>query len=238
MNKVIKGSITTALIISGIAVVVGFVVRFQAGRNGADLGASLGTNSGKLVGSIEGFSEAAAAYDAGKKIGLSAEDTESRVANTLSRVEKLEVLVASVKLSDCHKVGTAGDETYAALYLISGEVVVTVDLGKSKVDDSGENLVIILPEPEAELRLDQEKIERKASYIRTVFNGSAEDGYDAYLNSMAALSEKSTEELQNYESIIASAKAAAEKQVKELVGATTINEKNVVILFENIEEEN
>lgn len=234
MNKTLYRSIIFILILSAIAFAIAVSIRLNASMTGSEMGRISGINSGKLAGSIDGLSEAKEAWEEGKQKGLSAEDIVVNLSNSLSQTEKLEVLVASVKVSDLREVG----EKYKALYLIGGEVIVTVDLSQSTIEYNSENSewIICLPEPEAELRMDQDKIEKKASYSKRFLNGSAKDGMEAFYNSMRELSETSVEELSNHDYLIEAAKDSARKQVAELICATMISENDVKIVFDSDEE--
>ena len=166
---------------------------------------------------------------AGKAAGLSAEDTEADIANEIRQVSNLEVLVASVKISDVHSIGSKID--YMALYLLKGEVIFSVDLSEADIVQQGGELIITIPEPTSQLIIDQSQIEKVAEYQKNYFSGSAEAGFDAYLNSMTKVQEASAETLDNYDSLIGAARESAIKQVKQLATSAGVSEKNVVVQF-------
>lgn len=203
-------------------------LRVNANDIGTAMGASMGSLVGKAVGSLEGMTIGSKeGWDAGKDKGLSAEDTTGSIANELKQLNKLEVLVASVKLNDVHSVG----DDYKAIYLLKGEVVFTVDLSKAIIEESDGTLHITLPEPEMEPIIDNNRTEKIAEYQKRFYSGSAEDGLDAYLNSMAKFEEVTKDTLANYDALSESAKNAAKNQVTQLANSVAVNKKNVKIDF-------
>ncbi len=219
----VKGKELLCIIVT-IAFVCAITTRINAYSFGSDLGASAGTAAGRAIGSIEGLTKG---RDAGKTAGLSAEDTDAEIANELQNVEKLEVLVASVKLSDFHTVGKENNPNYAALYLVNGTIVFTVDMGQAKVYSKEGDLHIQLTEPEGTLYIDNSSVDKVGEYQRKFFDGSAEDGFDAYLNTMTKVQTVTEETLGNYNSLRESAVEAAENQVSLLV--QSVSNKTVVV---------
>ena len=138
----------------------------------------------------------------------------AEVANKMRQIENLQVLVASVKLRDFHSIGD--NVAYAALYLAKGDYVFTIDLSEAVIRIGDDELIIELPDPKGKLCIDESSIEKIAEYQQKWFNGSAEDGYYARLNTQKKLREAAEDTLDNYEELFASAKDAGEKQVKRL----------------------
>lgn len=201
-----------------------------AEARGNSLGQKTGTIVGKAIGSLEGITKGREeGIEEGKAAGLSASDTEADMANEIRKAENLEVLVASVKITDFQSIGD--DVDYAALYLLKGEVVFSVDLSQAKIEDQGNGIQITLPLPHGELYIDQSQIDKVAEYQKHFFSGSAQDGFDAYLNSMAKVGETSVETLDNYDFLIEAAKEAAEKQVKQLALSMIVNSRQVNVNF-------
>lgn len=209
------------------------ISRVRAQKIGSRLGEEAGYSAGKFAGSFEAFSDYDKAYEEGKAEGLSANDITEEVANSIKKLEKLEVLAASVKLYDVHSAGREGKNDYKALYLLKGEAVFTVDLSQAEIKKEENTLYIQLPLPEAELTINQEEIEKIAEYQRKFFNGSAEEGFDAYLNSMKKIDTATEETIANYDSMMISAKESAKKQVAQLVSNVTVSQNgtNVEISF-------
>ena len=201
----------------------------NAKNTGTTLGDAVGSGVGKTIGSLEAIYDYKEAYEEGKLEGLNAEDTKVEVAEKIKEIEKLEVLVASAKFKDVHKVG----DTYAALYLLKGDAVFTIDLSKSVIkDNESENtLYIDIPEPELDLIINHSSIEKVADYQKKWFNGSSEDGYDAYINSLTKISENAEECLANYDSLMEEAKESARTQVEEIVNSVSVERRNVAISF-------
>ena len=194
---------------------------------GTTFGQSTGSQVGKFIGYLEAKEDSDKAYEEGKEQGLSAEDTLAEVANKIKEVECLEVLVASVKLNDIHTVG----EEYAALYLLKGDAVFSVDLSKAEIMEKSDGIYIALPPLEMDLLVDQSKIKKVAEYQKRFFNGSSEAGYDAYLNSMAKIIEESEETLVNYDSLKKTAQETAKRQVSQLVNSVAVEKRNVIVTF-------
>lgn len=217
-----------------LAIVLGFVlnIRGKAKSIGNFLGESLGTNAGKVMGSFDALTHYKEAYAEGKEEGLSAKDTTAEVVSKIRELNRLEVLVASVKLNDVHSVGKEDDPDYAALYLLKGNAVFTVDLSKAEIQNGENEISILLPEPEMELIVDQREIKKVAEYQKHYFKGSAEDGFDAYLASMDKIGEQSKNVVANYDELIKMVRESARKQVEQLVGTVRVSESNVKVGFQ------
>jgi len=203
------------------------ILRVNAESMGTTFGQSTGSQVGKFVGSFEALTDYREAYAEGKEQGLSAEDATAEVANKIKEVERLEVLVASVKLNDIHTVG----DDYAALYLLKGDAVFAVDLSKAEITEESDGLHISLPQLEMDLIVDQSKIEKVAEYQKLLFNGSSEAGFDAYLNSMAKIVEESEETLVNYDSLKKTAEETAINQVEQLANSVAVEKRDVIVTF-------
>ena len=146
--------IVFALIVSAIIFMVSQIVQFTYA----------GTHSEETV-----FDAIVKGYNAGKKEGLSAKDTELQMKNTVDEIGKLEVLVANVKIPEYHSVG----QKYAAMYLFRGSAVFTVDLTKANinVNDNNTDIQVLIPKPVAEVRIDNKETERIIHRAAKIFNG-------------------------------------------------------------------
>lgn len=196
---------------------------------GNDVGSTMGRATGKAIGAVAGVTKGSQdGYEAGKAEGLSAEDTKTKISNTIREAANLEVLVASVKLSDIHSVG----DDYKALYLLRGNAVFSVDLGKAIVEERDDGVYITIPQPEMELIIDQSRIKQEAMFQKYKFSGDAESGLDAYINSMKKIVQESSSALSNYDSLIKSAKTAAKKQVEQLANSVAVNQRTVYVSFQ------
>ena len=207
------------------------VLRLNAETMGNKFGQSTGSQVGKLVGSFEATTDYREAYAEGKEQGLSAEDTTVEVANKIKEVQRLEVMVASVKLNDVHEMG----EKYKALYLLKADAIFTVDLGKAEIVEEGEKLHIILPPLELDLIIKQSNIEKVAEYENRFFDGSSKDGFDAYINSMRKIVENSEETVVNYASLKMIAEQNAIRQVKQLANSVAVEKREVTVMFEEVQ---
>lgn len=213
-----------------IACILVFTInlRLNAETMGASFGDAAGARVGKLVGSFEALADYQEAYAEGKEEGLSADDTTAAIASKIKELENLEVLVASVKLNDVHSVGN----DYAALYLLKGDAVFTVDLSKAEIDEKSDGLYITIPKPEMDLIVDESKIKKVAEYQRKLFNGSSEDGFDAYLNFMTKMVSETKQTMVNYDSLMSVAEASAQKQVTQLANSVTTEKRDVFVRFQ------
>lgn len=198
-----------------------------------DIGSSVGSGAGKMtglaVGSYKGVTEGLErGAAAGKEVGLSAEDTTVEIASTVRELGNLEVLVANVEVPDYHEVG----KKYAALYLFRGSAVFSVDLTQASISkaDNGE-VIILLPKPTAAVRINDSETELLAEYQRKFFNGNADDGFQAYLNSLKMVDSISLEKVSNYEMLTKMAEASAKKQVEMISKSVCANCSRITILF-------
>lgn len=215
-----------------ILTLIGFVHTFYLWLTAVSVGSELGSGTGSLVGkAIGSYNGMIDGTKDGKEAGLSAEDTKADIATQLQQVNNLEVLVASVKLEDYHDIGPEGDEKYAALYLVNGNVVFTVDMSQATITSKSGNLHIILPNPVGELYIDQSSIDKAAEYQKTKFSGNAKDGFDAYLNTMKKVQDASEETLNNYDILLDSAKQAAKRQVSLLALAASESYSEITVEF-------
>ena len=235
MGKVIKKLPSYVVLLTACALAACFLVialyyNATATSLGNSIGQETGTLVGKAIGSFEGITKGREEGSAaGKTAGLSARDTEADISNEIRKIENLEVLVASVKINDFHSIGE--NVEYAALYLLKGDVVFSVDLSQADIVVRENGIQITLPLPHGELYIDQSQVEKVAEYQKHFFSGSAEDGFDAYLNSMVKVYEASAETLDNYAVLIEAAKKSAEKQIRQLALSVAINTHQISVDF-------
>ena len=115
MNKlrkiVPKNSLLMVLcVLMGCVMIYVISLRINADNIGEEWGGRAGMLAGRALGSIQGLTVGRAeGNEAGRQAGLSAADTEADISNRLSRVQNLEVLVASVKLNDFHSLQASGN---------------------------------------------------------------------------------------------------------------------------------
>ena len=219
-----------AMILCVAVAVILFSVIIPCYHDADALGNQIGQVEGKAVGLVTGSYKGYTEGDTkGKEDGLKAEDTTATVANRMNEVGDLEVLVAGVSLKNIHTVGAK----YKALYLLAGDAVFTVDMTKVKVSatSNGEMLVVI-PKPEMQVYIDERKTSKLAEWQDPLFNGSAEDGYTAYMNSMTATVEEMRNALSNYDTLMKTAQDSAVKQVTVLVKSICGSDKGIHISIE------
>ncbi len=218
----------------GSATFIIFVLKINAivGKKGSEMGTAIGTTAGRALGSLTGMTDGInEGYEFGKNDGLSAKDTTVTVSNALKGMGNLEVLIASVKIGDVHSVG----EDYKALYLANGNAVFSININEAEVEEKENTLYILLPQPEMALRVNQDKIKQIAVYQKGKYTGKAEDGFDAYVNSLVNVLENSKEAISNYDSLVENARKVGQQQVKQLAEAMMLKEKTVVVQFKQEE---
>ena len=231
-SKKISRQFLPIIVCVAAAIVLVYIIylKSNAVAIGGSTGESIGAITGKVIGSFEGLTTGRKeGSEAGKEEGLSAENTAAEIATQMKKLQNLEVLVASVKVSDVHTVGEKQD--YKALYLVKGEVIFSVDLSKAEVQEDADNLIISIPQPVGKLIFDPERIEKKAEFERYLRAGSAEDGMKEMLNTLAKMQEATAETLNNYDSLVDNARKSAIKQVTRLAESSSINNKTVKVEF-------
>lgn len=192
-----------------------------AEKAGREVGASIGRLTGTAVGSVNGGRKAVEEYAEQKYEALTADDTVAEIRNAVQSdvhsLGNLQVLVGDVALSTDHKVG----DTYAALYLLYGKVIFSVDLNKATVTMSPDStqMAIVLPQPSVQINIDHEKTEKRAEWMKTLFNGKEEDGFTAYLTTVQNVRKASTEQVADYETLLEMATEFAINQVRNIAEA-------------------
>lgn len=219
-----------------VLILLAFVFVIGAGLfcyKSVDIGDSIGSGVGKMtglaVGSYRGVTDGLEnGAIAGKEAGLNAEDTTIEIAHVVQNVGNLEVLVANVEIPDYHEVG----EQYAALYLFRGNAVFSVDLTKASISKSEDGeIVILLPNPVAVVNINDSETKLLAEYQRKYFNGKADDGFQAYLNTLSMIDSISIEKVSNYDVLMDMARMSAKKQVELLSSGVCVNCKQITVLF-------
>ena len=185
--------------------------------------------TGLAVGSYKGVTEGLEkGAQAGKEAGLKSDDMTAEISGTVKEVGNLEVLVANVEIPDYHEVG----KKYAALYLFRGSAVFSVDLAKASVSktEDGE-VIIVLPEPTTVVNINDSETELLAEYQRKFFNGNADDGFQAYLNSLRLIDTIAVEKVSNFDMLMNMARNSAKKQVQMLSQNVCANCSRITVLF-------
>ena len=217
------------LLIAFLLVVGAFFFWLHADQIGNGIGSGAGTMTGLAVGSFKGVTEGLEEGAlAGKEAGLNSEDMPMELGRAVNEVGNLEVLVANVEIPDYHEVG----KKYAALYLFRGSAVFSVDLMKASISKTSDGeVIIVLPEPTAVVNINDSETELLAEYQRKFFNGSADDGFQAYLNSLRLIDQIALDKVSNYQMLMDMAKTSARKQVEMLSKNVCVNCSRITVLF-------
>lgn len=230
-KKIITNILSIACMVVAIVGVFGYAL--PAYNNAKNLGISVGDRTGTIVGNVIGSFDGittglAKGAEDGKEEGLSAKDTKSEIKNSFSEIGNLEVLEAGVKLKD---VNTLGDD-YAALFLLKGVAIYSVNLKDVEINDIDANTVeIMLPPINVEIYIDESATEKLAEYQKHSWSGSAKDGFAEYMNTRAATDQSVKETMENYSNLTEAAQSSAIKQIEIIAKAATGNKKEVVVSF-------
>lgn len=219
------------LVIAVVLAAAAGLLWYRAEDIGAGIGAGTGKLTGAAVGSFRGITEGIeSGYAEGRTAGLSASDFSAEIEATVREVGKLEVLVANVDITDYHEVGNK----YAALYLFRGSAVFTVDLSQASVSKTADGeVIILLQDPSAVVRIDDSETELLAEYQRRFFNGSADDGFQAYLNTLRMVDSIALDRVSNYAVLQEMARTSAIRQVEMLASGVCVNCSKITVLFRN-----
>lgn len=204
-----------------------------AEEKGTKLGGSVGSFVGRAMGSYDGVTKGIpAGEEAGKAQGLSAEDTEAEIKGAIERVGRLQVLTAGVKMQNITTMGGDNDD-YAALSLVKGNAVFTVDLKKCRIvyDRNNNGIIIFVPAPEADVYIDDNQTEKLAEYQKHPYSGSTVDGFKMAINSMNRTDEEMKKQISGYELLEEQARESAEQMIKKLAGEVSRG-KTITVNFE------
>ena len=232
-NKPIIPMILGTLCIIAIAFFVTTIIPLigRATATGQIVGETSGNTAGMAVGSVEGVIQGVpSGYEEGKEEGLSAKDTVAQIATAIENNTKglgsLTVLVANVDLTTYHEVG----KKYGALYLSRGSAVFTIDLNEANVTYKEGLISIVLPKPEAEIRIDPTETQKLSEWQNKYFDGTDSDGFQSGINSFKAMKSVSEDEIANYSELQERATASAIKQVEEIANAARGNNDIAVMV--------
>ena len=211
VKKVSADILLAAITVATVCVFVYFISAYmRAEEIGGGIGTTAGRAAGRFTGSYEGITQGLAeGAEEGKEEGLSAKDTEVDVGNKVQTMGKLEVLSASVVMHDLLEIS----DKYKTLLAFYGDITFTVDLYNAEITPNGNIYEVILPMPEATLRIDDKKSEQLDSYMKHSWSGSNEDGYTAVMNSIKELTLNAEETVTNYDLLKDSAMSSASVEV-------------------------
>ena len=230
-KNVITNILSIACVVVAVVGVFGYAL--PAYNNAKNLGISIGDKTGNIVGNVIGSFDGittglAKGAEDGKEEGLSAKDTKAEIKNSFSEIGNLEVLEAGVKLNN---VNTLGDD-YAALFLLKGVAIYSVNLKNVEISDIDANSVeILLPAINVEIYIDESSTEKLAEYQKHPWSGSARDGFAEYMNTRVATDQSVKETMVNYANLTETAQSSAIKQIEIIAKAATGNKKEVVVNF-------
>ena len=226
--KTIKTLWNLAIPILAIALVVLGYFLFRARGIGNNLGTFTGSVVGKAVGSYKGVTEGIEeGANAGKEDGLSAEDTETQIQNSLQGEGKLLVLTANTSIADINKLG----KSYEALYVINADINFFVDLTEAKIRKDSEGIHVIVPEPQLDLMLNMDKTEVLYEKQKFTISKKDQDGIDSYLNSLAEIVSNAKAGITNYDFLMDQAKRTAESKVQLLVESLSLEDLPCFVEF-------
>lgn len=195
-----------------------------------ELSEKSGNKFGTAVGYLTGISEAdvSGVVQEAKEEALRNPEVELSDYTAFTKMGNLEVLVAGISLDDFHTIG----EKYTALYLIKADVVFSVDLTQAEIGWNEEKawLTLLVPEPTVSVSIDESQIEKVAEWQKTKNSGSAEEGYEKFLNSIKEIKNTAPETVKNNDALMSSAREAAQIQIKYL--ARQIYGESVQILVD------
>lgn len=238
LKKTATAILSVVLLVAAIIGVFGYVV--PAYTNAKNLGVSVGDKMGKMVGNFIGSFNGITVglekgWEKGKDEGLSAKDTKSEIKNSFSQVGSLEVLKAGVRLKD---INTLGDN-YAALFILKGAAIYSVNLKETEINDiDATTIEILLPDINVEIYIDESATEKLAEYQKKPWSGSAKDGFVEYMNTREATDKSVKDTMENYGALIKAAEGSAKKQVGIVAKAATGNEKDIIVKFKAEVQEN
>lgn len=217
-----KNYLMLLMIIIILFVVLIFLVisTVNASKEGTAIGNTIGYLVGKSTGSAKALSEASVIIEDGEDEGVTAEDTEVVSAEERVRTKgKLRVLDADVSLDNLNIVGE--DEKYKALYIMEGTVNFTVDLADVEIkhDKANRTLLVIIPEPTAELKIKYETVQKLSESKKFSLINEADRGSEQYINTMEKLQSEVEKHLGNYDSLMKIAKDESKIRVKDLIGS-------------------
>lgn len=201
---------------------------FSARETGEKIGHVAGTSAGLAVGSFYGVTQGLEeGYDAGKIQGLSAEDTNAAIANEMTTIGKLNVLVAEDQMIDDFSQG----KDYKALFVYTTKATFSVNLDEAEIIVENDGVEIILPQIEVDFVIDENESEKLVEWQKNFWSGSTEAGYLGYMNSMKMIKNTAATEMTNYEELMEQAMESAKKQVEILVDSVLVDKKRTTIRF-------
>lgn len=184
------------LIISAVLLCILLFFILPAWKSAAETGKELGTSAGKKVGQFSGSLRGTAdGISESQDYIMSTEEICEKLRETLTDTHSLEVLSAGTDISRTSRDGAS----YKSLYILRGTAVFKVNMDRASVSSYGNNIFVTLPQPEAEIFIDENQTAKLADESGIIFSGSSDDGYKPYqdadaVSEMPALTEKAREQ--------------------------------------------
>ena len=155
------------------------------------------------------------------------------VVGSFPREGLLEVLSASVELNTSILKGEKTDANYFTLYSTPGTAVYSVDLGKIEIDciEISKKVLIGIPTPDLRLYVEEDGGEKTFEYQKNSYTGSAQKGYETFIESRAVSYDDMLSSIQNNQELMDMAKESAKTQVTNLSLSMLPNDYSVNIYF-------
>ena len=140
------------------------------------------------------------------------------VMDTFPREGRLEVLSASVEINTSILKGEKNNADYFYIYTSPGTAIYSVDLSKIEIDyiiDSNKVLIGI-PNPDFVLYVNEEDGEKVFEYQKHNWTGTAEDGYNTFIETKTVSYNDMVEAMNNNQELIEMAKESAKSQITNI----------------------
>lgn len=208
-----------------LTAVIGFFVCFGSYQNGKNAGIKCGTAVGTALGSKQGLMEG---IQQGHADALTAENTKVVLAQEFQTAGKLQVLTAGVTARNFQTLG----KEYAAIQILKGEIVFTVDLQSATIIPTESSAVILIDTPEAKFYLDEEATKTIAeAHHKTFLSMNEKDIILAQLNSKAKIVEEIEKYIDGYGTLMRTANEIAIEQIKNMADAACGGKKEIIVAF-------
>ena len=195
----------------------------KADSVGSNIGRQVGDAVGYAVGTFNGVTNGKkAGAEAGKIEGQSAKDTSAKIVGEIKNLNRLEVMVAGIKINNDHM---EGQSVYKSLSVVKGNAVFSVAFDDVSLELSEDlsTAKVTVPDVSVDLYIDNSSTKIIAEYQKNKFAGTASDGFTDYINSANETSEKAEDVIENYDVLRAAARESAKKTISSLV--CSINRK-------------
>ncbi len=228
-------------IVFGVTALLGFLfliifavpICFIGPASGKVIGTDLGSLVGSAEGSFNGFTEG---YEKGKEAGLSIQDVEVAVKDTMQNTAQLQVLAASVNLADETKIGNETNPAYASFEILKGDVVFTADLSQAEISTTDGTIHITIPPLKNEIYINEEETMKIAEFQKRVSSGSTMDGFEAYIKGRCQTVKATKESISNYNALQKDAEENAVNQIQLLASEVHLGPYPVEVEIRKAEE--